>query len=181
MTSERIHKTDSGVNGEPVSFAWFFISIPYAYQVCDNFLLHVPLPSGGETHKEFVGYRNDFLNEDLLVVSLSKRACREIINAMWRCVYTGSPLVYIEDGRLTYVVAGGVAAVALGLLQRDDLEGSQWCGSRLSGDHASKASHCPCPDMVIVGTHCNTQNHTAVSFPPVHNLPVSFIQETTFY
>lgn len=56
---------------------------------------------------------------------------------------------------LTYVIARGVAAMALGLLQRDDLEGSQWCGSRLSGDHASKASHCPRPHVVIVGAHCN--------------------------
>lgn len=53
----------------------------------------------------------------------------------------------------TYVVARGVAAMALGLLQGQDLEGGQGRGSRLGGDHAPEASHRPCPHVVVVGAH----------------------------
>lgn len=52
----------------------------------------------------------------------------------------------------TDVIASTAAAMPIGRLQGQDLEGSEWGGARLGGNHAPEASHRPRPHVVVVGT-----------------------------
>ena len=52
----------------------------------------------------------------------------------------------------TDVVARGIAAVALGLLQRQDLERRQRRGARLGRDHPPEPRDCPRPDVIVICT-----------------------------
>lgn len=52
----------------------------------------------------------------------------------------------------TDVIASTAAAMPISRLQGQDLEGSQRGGARLGGNHATEASHRPCPHMVVVST-----------------------------
>lgn len=52
----------------------------------------------------------------------------------------------------TNVIASTATTMPIGRLQRQDLEGSEWGGAGLGGNHASETSHRPCPHVVVVST-----------------------------
>lgn len=52
----------------------------------------------------------------------------------------------------TNVIAGAAAAMPIGRLQCQDLEGSERGGARLRGNHAPEASHGPRAHVIVVGT-----------------------------
>ena len=52
----------------------------------------------------------------------------------------------------TNVIAGAAATMPVGRLQCQDLEGSEWGGAGLGGNHAPEASHGPRAHVVVVGT-----------------------------
>ena len=62
----------------------------------------------------------------------------------------------------TDVIASTAAAMPVGRLQCQDLEGSEWGGTRLGGNHAAEASHRPCPHVVAVGTNWRARGQELV-------------------
>lgn len=76
----------------------------------------------------------------------------------------------------TNVIAGAAAAMPIGRLQCQDLEGSEWGGARLGGNHAPEASHGPRAHMVVVGTDWGARGWAQVrpamaSPPPILSSP----------
>lgn len=69
--------------------------------------------------------------------------------------------VIMEGGFLTgaagWVVtdlgASAAASVSVHVVQAQDLEGAEGCGSRLGGDHPSEPGHRPRPHVVVVSAN----------------------------
>lgn len=114
--------------------------------------VHSPLPIGRKPDIQFIRVWDNSLEEHLLIVSLSIRSCNTGIARVGRSYGKTN----VPETRVTDLIPSAAASMSIHIIQAEDLEGAEGCGSRLGGDHPSKPGHRPRPHMVVVGTNWHT-------------------------